>query len=528
MRASLTEGMDLFRFKKKTSPALLVFLVFLIGMSVFGYAYMMLDALAPAGAGFVMLTLFILITALLTLVEGIYKSSALLFNCRDDDLMLALPIKKSTVLFIRVFKLYAFEVVYNALFIVPAMIAYAVRVPVSASFYISSLVAVVLLPIIPTVLACIVGAMVTGVSSRFKMKNLVQIIATTAVLLLVLLAAGNIEGIMAGIAENAGSVNEVISRLYYPAGAYVSLVTEFNVVNLLIFIAVHVAIFGAMVAVLGKVYYRINSRVKVVKAHSTQTQYMVKKRNVMWAIIHKELRKFMDTPVLVINAGFGLVLFVFGCFLVSFNFETVAGLIKNYGVELPFDVAEIVKQFAPAILFGLIVMASLMSSITSSAISLEGRAFNILKTIPVRPSTILIGKVLTSVLIMLPFILVGDLIMFVKFDFSFLQVLLIMVASLILPIVAELIGIIANLKYPKMNAINDTEVVKQSASTLVATLVGMGGTILSGFLIYKFLEMGVAMDLVLLGFVAAYAAILGLLMLYISKVGARKFYRIEA
>ena len=52
--------------------------------------------------------------------------------------------------------------------------------------------------------------------------------------------------------------------------------------------------------------------------------------------------------------------------------------------------------------------------------------------------------------------------------------ILILIASLLLPFVAELIGIIINLKYPKMDASNDTEVVKQSMSSVVATFIGMG------------------------------------------------------
>ena len=51
-----------------------------------------------------------------------------------------------------------------------------------------------------------------------------------------------------------------------------------------------------------------------------------------------------------------------------------------------------------------------MKSITSSMISLEGKTFSILKSLPVKPYTIIKSKILTAVLIMIPCILIGDII----------------------------------------------------------------------------------------------------------------------
>lgn len=533
LKASMTEGMSLFVIGKrnkngrKSSPALPIVLAVLIGFSVFGYAGIMLDSLTESGVGFVMLTLFVLITAILTLVEGIYKAGSLLFNCKDDDMMLSLPIKKSTVLFVRVFKLYVFEVAYNALFMFPAMLAYALQVGADWSFCLASAAALIFLPVIPVVLACIIGGMIAGVSAHFKMKNIVQIILTTVILLGVLAVVGNLEGLMAELAKHATSINDLLTKLYYPAGAYVSMVTDFNWLTFAIFLGVNIVLFGLMVLVLGKVYYKINSRVKIVKTGARKLEYEVKKRSVVSAIVHKELKKFIDTPVFVINAGFGLVLFLVGTIIISINFESLAGFLKGYGVESVDGLGDIAKNFAPALLFGLLVMASLMSSITSSVISLEGRAFNILKTLPVKPITIIMGKVLTAVLIMMPFILAGDIVMFVRFDFSLLQILMILLASFILPMVAEMIGVAINLKYPKMNAASDAEVVKQSTSPMVATFLGMGLTILSAYLIIMTISNGVSMDLVLASGTLIYAVIFVLLALYLKKAGTKKFYQIE-
>ena len=43
----------------------------------------------------------------------------------------------------------------------------------------------------------------------------------------------------------------------------------------------------------------------------------------------------------------------------------------------------------------------------------------------------------------------------------------------------SILGLVINLKYPKMNALNDTEVVKQSMSSMVAVFINMGIIIIS-------------------------------------------------
>ena len=122
-------------------------------------------------------------------------------------------------------------------------------------------------------------------------------------------------------------------------------------------------------------------------------------------------------------------------------------------------------------MFGLICFASFMTSITSSMISLEGKSFNILKSLPVNPFIIIKSKVLAAVLIMIPFMIIGDLIIFIRFGFDLLSIILLLIASILFPLISETIGIIVNLKYPRMDAKNDTEVVKQSMSSMISVFI---------------------------------------------------------
>ena len=534
IKASMTQNMNIFKVKTKSqskrSKALFpVFLTILVFFSIWSYANMFMEPLVEFHLEYVLLTLFILVTFILTLTEGIYKTSSLLFNCTDDQLMFSLPIKRRTVLFIRIFKFYVFELLYNSLFLLPAMVVYIRYVNVDWTYYLSSIIALLVLPIIPVALSCFIGAIISGASSRFKSKNLVQILISTVFLLFVFYISFNLQNIVQNFAQKAQSVNEIVTKLYYPAGAYLKLVTDFKVTDLLVFILIHVAIFAATVWLLSKVYFKINSRVKSVKVtNKKNSKYSIKTNKPIKSLIKKELNRFINSPVFVTNAAFGLVLFVIACLIITFKFDGVlASLATQMEIqEIPFSI-EGIKSYMPLVLFGTLCFGAFMSSITSSMISLEGKSFNILKSLPVSPVTIINAKVLTAVVIMIPFFIIGDLIMFIEFQFNIFEILMLLIASVVLPLVAETIGIIVNLKYPKMDAQNDTQVVKQSMSSMIAVFIGMGMTGVVIYLLVKLAQLNIATDLIILGGLAFYTIVYICLLWYLNKKSVKDFNMIN-
>lgn len=531
IKACMTDNMNLFRVKsknqseksKKIIPIVLALLIFFM---IYSYADMMIEPLVEVHLEYIILTIFVALTSLLTLIEGVYKSGNLLFNCKDDDLLFSLPIKKSTILFIRIFKFYLFEILYNSLFLLPAMFAYVQHVNVDVTYYIVSIIAILLLPIIPIVISCIIGFLTTTFSSKFKFKNIAQIIITMFILVVVFFASSNVQGLIENLAQNATSINEIITRVYYPAGAYIKLVTEFNVQDLLVFVAINILVFVVSIFILSKVYFRINSSSKETKSvnKNINKNYKITTNKITTSLVKKELNKFINTPVFVVNAAFGLVLFIVCCAVIVFKVDGIIEALATKELEVT---AEQINSYIPAVLFVLISFAAFMSSITSSMISLEGKSFNILKSLPVKPSTIIFSKILSAAIIMIPLILLGDVIVFVRFNFSILEIIEIIIASVILPLISATIGILVNLKYPKMDAENDTEVIKQSMSSMVSVFAGMILTGITIFLVVVFIMIGTAVDIVVLVGVILYLILYLILRLYLIKNSVKLFNKIN-
>ena len=96
-----------------------------------------------------------------------------------------------------------------------------------------------------------------------------------------------------------------------------------------------------------------------------------------------------------------------------------------------------------------------------------------------------------------------------------------------MPLFSETIGIIVNLKYPKMDAENDTEVVKQSMSSGIAVFIGMILTGLTIFLIAKGIEGNISIDSIMTLGLGIYLILLIILLAYLKRVAVKEFNKIN-
>ena len=128
---------------------------------------------------------------------------------------------------------------------------------------------------------------------------------------------------------------------------------------------------------------------------------------------------------------------------------------------------------------------------------------------------------------MVPVFLLGDLVVFAKFGFDVWQMLMIVAASVVMPMVAELVGIMVNLKFPKMDAKDDVEVVKQSMSSLIAVFTGLAGSVMMAYIIYNAFMAGMSATMTMGAGLVFGLILLVLLMVYLKKWGVKDFNAID-
>ncbi len=477
LRAALSQDMNMFKYGTKANSSKLKKIIFpvclfiIVCLSLGVYAYMIADELSKVHLTYIMLTMFIFIVSILAFMQGIYKSQGILFEARDNDLLFSLPISRSKILFVRIFKLLLFQYIYNLMFLLPAFVIYIYFERPGVIFYIVSLIMTLLVPMIPIIASSILGYLVKLFSSKSRFKKIIQTVLTSIIFLGVFFLSSNIENFIKDIAVKANSINDFLTRVYYPIGLYINLVNKFNIFDLIKLILVNILPFILFIFIGSKFYFKIivNSDGSSIRENTHNT--FIKRSKIM-ALVRKEMNRYFSSPVYMFNTSFGLLLLVVLSIALCVNGNSaVTSMLSSYNLDSN------VSTFL--LYYGLILFSTSMTSITSSCISLEGATINITKSLPVSEKTILRSKILYPFVIELPFILISELIFFIKFRPSLLYMFIIFNLSLLMILFSGLVGLIVNLIYPKLNASNDTEVVKQSMSSMISVFIGIAVFILS-------------------------------------------------
>ena len=477
LKATMSGGLQLFNYQAKSESAKRVmplFLGVLIGLMMLLSATVMTDELARDGMQTAILSLYTLVTTMIIVMEGSYKAGDLLFKPRDNDMLLAMPIKRSTIVLARMIKFYLFEMVYCLIFLLPAIIAYAINAEVGVSFWVVAITMLVLVPAIPIAVACVIGLIISALSGRFKHKTFWQVTLSFVAMFAIVGMVFAMNTTSEFDERNVAAISDAASQFYYPASTFVNLVKHFDIWEYLLFVGVNLMVLALTVLVISRFCFQIITKLGTVKrVEITDARYDYRRRTQTSAMVRKEMTRYFNTPVLLMNTAMGLVFYVIAVGLLCFKFDDFANSLISSTEEFPLTIDEM-RAFMPGVTFAMVAFASLLTCITATMISLEGKAFNVLKALPISGKRVLMAKVLAATLLIVPVTLLGWLVMCFRFQFGTLDAFLVLVGVIAMPLVTELIGILINLKYPRFDADNDTVVVRQSASVMVATFLGLG------------------------------------------------------
>ena len=238
LKANIKGNLNIFKIKgkKNISIFLTTFVILYIMYIAYFYSEQLMIPLQPLGLSYIALTLFSIAIVILLFMREINNSQGLLFDAQDNDLLFSMPIKKSNILIVRIIKMLLFDYILEIIFFIPVLIKYVLLNNPSITFYIVSIIFLLLLPLIPIIIACIVGYIIKSISILFKRKKLAQIITSLIFVFLVIILSFNIGQIFDNLVAKATSINDLISKIYLPIGLYVDLINKLDILKLIILI----------------------------------------------------------------------------------------------------------------------------------------------------------------------------------------------------------------------------------------------------------------------------------------------------
>lgn len=465
---NLKAVLNTFRFGggKKRAVSGLAVLALLAGLSLYLsgiYSFLFAQQLAPIGMLHVLFLIMPVIAVALGFLFTLFAAQGVVFGGKDNDLMLALPVPAFTLMLSRTLALYTENLVCCLFFMLPAGVAYlAYGGGGGAAFLLVLVLCTLLLALLPTLLSLVIGFALAWASGKLGrgmlLKNLLYL-AAFAVFMVVMM---RLSFAMNDLAQYAMGMQDAFSGWGLPFLLFERAACEGDLPALAGLAGLCLPSFLLVVWLFAGRYKKI---VTSLGARSARSDYKLERLSASGcrrALLKKEARKFFGTPIYLFNSGFGLLLMVGGSVAALLFREKVAqALAQMSGLNLP-----LLPLLAVAVCFLLATV-----TVTAPSISLEGKQLWILKEAPLPAFGLLLVKAGFQLLLTVPCLLVSVALLIPAFDLSLLDGLVLLLLGLLLGTLTALAGLFINLCMPKLDAPNDTVVVKQSASVLVAMLV---------------------------------------------------------
>ncbi len=441
--------------------------IFYVGALVYGLCSL---GLAEAVPGYL-----VTLASLLILGFGLFGAGQRLFSPKGYDLLCAMPVNTKRLVFSRFFAMYAGDLLLSLVVMLPGTAVFAWMRHPGAVFYLSALVGWLLLPAIPLVIATGFGTLILGLSSGFRHKSLVQILLSLIFVLGVLVGSMRLTAVEADItprmlAALAQTAAQALGKIYPPSLWLGSAMVGGNLWGLALFCVVSMAMVLGMLAVTGRFFHPIVNRLRSVSARHDYRLTRQSSQSLQKALYLRELRRYFSSSIYVINTIIGPLMGVLVAGAVCF------GGWESLQAALPLDIRLLLPIALGAIM-------SMMST-TCTAISMEGKQFWVIRSLPVDTKSWLDSKLLLNFSLSAPCYVLMEILLVITVRPEPAALALTVLTPAAQLVFAAVFGLTVNLKLHSFDWEKEEQVVKQSASAALGGFGGMlPGLILSGLVL---------------------------------------------
>lgn len=404
----------------------------------------------------------VLITAnyLMLLFNSIFSSLNTLYYSKDLKILLRMPIKSRDIVRSKIIQMIMSEYQMEIILLAIPIIVFGIMTNVSITFYLYSIIILLLLPVIPIIIASVINSVTMRITNSIKNKNKVMYITIAISVIIVSIISLNFNNIFYNSNEQFVLVKSI-------ANAFVNYYNIEGVKSLISFVLQNILFYIIGIEIISKVYLKgvisatINSNKNKAKKIKNIKSSDCKKNKVWISYLKKEFLLIYRNPMffiqcIIVPVVFSVLIamFLLGMygFFNKYNLNSIVlDLIKN---PIGIAVIIIITQFIYMINFNSII-----------AVSKEGRNAVITKYIPVdyflqfKIKTV-IGEIINSLISIIMtifyFLCTKDKIITLEI-FIYLQ---------LLNIIGEKIKLLIDLRSPQLNWTSEFMMLKQNTNVM--------------------------------------------------------------
>lgn len=438
----------------------ILLMIFAIG-GMFCYMSYMMRPLITVGMSWLYFTIMGATAALFGVFGSVFNTYSSLYDAKDNDLLLSMPIPVSDIMLSRLIGVYLMGLMYSGVVIVPAVGVYFITARPDASG-ICSVIMAIAVTLLVLVLSCALGWVVAKIAVKLKNKSIITVIVSIAFLGGYYYVYFKANEIITGIVANSAAVAEKVRTTAYPLYIFGKAFAGDGVAAAVISLII-IALLAATWLIMSRTFLKlVTSSGKTAK--TVYKEKTVKQQSIDRALLRREINRFLSSPSYMLNCSLGTLLLIAVAVFSLIKGEWLVDLVTQSNEEL--------KSYAPVFACFFACVLSSMNIITAPAISLEGKSLWIARSLPVTSWQILRAKLGLHML----FTAIPSLICSICFCIALKPDVISSAAIIIIPQVFTLLcavsGLRVNLKMPNLNWSSESAAVKQSIGIILAMFLG--------------------------------------------------------
>ena len=474
---------------KSKSKFLLYGLLFLYfaGLIIF-LSYNLLDGLIQIQQEEIFIGMILFMIFGLAIVQTIFSSINVLYFTKDSEYLLPLPLKPYQIILARTNVMLISE--YLIIFLVGCipLIMYGILTGAGIVYYITMLLAVILVPILPVLLISIIVMGIMSFAKLTKNRNKFQLLATALLLVIVVALSISTSSMqddltneeMAQMLVEANGTIEMIKG-YIPTVDYlIEALTTNNLVTTVIEVLKTIAItaisFVVYMLISQKIYFKglvgnlFGGGTARTKKGIKQKEY--KNSKLYKSYVGKEFKSLARNPVFLMQCLIPAILIPIIMVIITYTGISSDGMgfeqINHMVGQMPTNTFMIA-----CIILGVIQFFTMFIYIAITAVSRDGENAVFMKYIPVTLYKQYIYKIIPNIIMYMVSIAITLGIAEYILHLPIITLILLFVVSTIMGVLQSIVMIIIDLKRPKLNWDSEYAVAKQNLNLIFPMLFSM-------------------------------------------------------
>ena len=450
------------RSRAAAAGSIAMFAVLMVGVigGMFLFLAVQLRPLIAAGLSWLYFCIFGLIAVALGTFGSVFNTYASVYQARDNDLLLSLPIPVRDILIVRLIGVYLMGLLYSAVVLLPAVIVYAVS-GVGVGRVAGSCLFALLLSFFVLVLSCALGYVVARIAAKLKNKSLITVIVSLA-----FLAVYYFVYFKANAAINALIAHSALYAQKIRGSAYVLYLFGRAGAGEAAAVAASAAITAALVFMTYRLLARSFLGLAAGSGGTVRREVRLdrsREKSLGGALFGREARRVLSSPTYLLNCSLGSVLLIVAGAAALIR----AGSLRAVLVQMPK-----LATAAPLVAGLAVCLIASMNALTAPSVSMEGKSLWIVQSLPIPAWQALRAKLRVHLAFTAAPMAVCAVCCAIGLRIAWYEAILMCLLGAAGVCFNALLGLALNLKLPNLTWTNETAAVKQSMSALLSLLIG--------------------------------------------------------